>query len=118
MKIKSGFVSNSSTCSFVVVGWKTKLKLTELADIFGIPYKDEDDDDMYDDVHNHEFIHIYNEDRFIGIEIAEWMDDGYCEKAQFLLPDLIEKLTEITKISDIINLSPKSAGIFTGVYAC
>lgn len=116
MKIKSGFVSNSSTCSFVVAGWKTKLSMTELAELFGVLHEYGNEDDLWDAMHNHEFVHIYDDESFIGVMIAQGSDSYGTEKAS--LSELINKLDKISEIAEILKLDPKTAGIYTGVYTC
>ena len=116
MKIKAGFVSNSSTCSFVIGGWKTNLPWNELAELFGILHKYGDEDDLWDAIHNHEFIHIYGDEIFLGVEIARG-SDSYDDE-EILLSELTNRLDKISELAEKLNLDLKTAGVYTGVYPC
>ena len=117
MKIKSGFVSNSSTCSFVVAGWKTALAWSALAVMFEVDYSEKDDYGI-DELLNHEYIHIYGDDVFLGVELVRGDENGDLDKTKISLVKMMEKLVKVADIANILDLNPRSASIYTGVYCC
>ena len=89
MKIRNGFVSNSSSSSFVVLGIKSD-----------------------DDLENDEFDSIYvesDEDYYVtGMEIS---DDEYLEETETSLTELNEMAEKVAKA---LNVPVSEVKLFTG----
>ena len=119
MKTRLGFVSNSSSCSFVLLGVKISAKemdmdYSELIETIG------DDFDFLTD----EDVSTLSEDELIiGQEIIREVDDETIEEAQYSIFELIDIGKEIStdinkKIGKDMNIELKDLKLYTGIKMC
>jgi len=125
MKIRTGFVSNSSTASFVIIGFTVpRGKFTDrffLEHLYGRSNLDQmSEDDLEDDfndtrwnnrvtVRNHEEEGAPKKETLIGVVVAEIHDDGdYADEKAIDVEDLLEEAAEVR---NKLNLSEKEAPI-------
>lgn len=108
MKIRNGFVSNSSSSSFVLLGYKAD-----------VTKQMEDDDDF---LYNSGFDSLSGSDdgvtdgsTIVGKFIADIHDDDYGVNSQEL--DLQTILDEVTKLKETIP-SDEPIKLYTGVRSC
>jgi hypothetical protein len=101
MKIRKGFISNSSSCSFVIAGLKFDKDLEKALKI------SLEDDDFYDKISDLDFDHTPGEcphhDIIIG-EIFNYGDNGEFSK-HFV--SKISELTKSKKLQELLKLSGK-----------
>lgn len=124
MRLRSGFVSNSSSSSFVCVGFKKdpySLGVKELKQLcinLGVAVEKltndaEDLREMIMDVIDNNDYTWYTEEGIIGFEIAE---------GDYTLDHMELSLEEIVKISDDLvkkfGLAKEDVRLITGTYAC
>ena len=118
MKIKSGFVSNSSTCSFIIVGWPVVETDEEIAKVFGV------EPDSYGEIYDELYgsgkypVHNYSDQgNFIGVQLARW-DESYELDIKMTIDELIEKLEAIKEIAKKLGVDTKTAKIYAGSFMC
>jgi hypothetical protein len=123
MKVRKGFVSNSSSSSFVAVGWEVTDELKEkIFQYYLKKFPDNEDecdtDDIYEvlDKIDEDFYFISSEKDIIGNYIAKTEDD-YLECEEYSLQQFIRKITD-SKFADNIGVDINTAKIFTGVESC
>ena len=143
MKVRYSFVSNSSSCSFVVAGFlldKNEMRskediLSKLDMTLYHEYLDEcrqHDEEDWPSILNECFMDALNktdfyycddpecggrEDKIIfGVLLAEISDEDSLDEGEFLLDDLINKTTELKKI--LPETKNKDIRIFTGTRMC
>jgi len=126
MKIRYGFVSNSSSSSFVMIGARVKKfkpdknKMIEMMDKHGVKYGPEwPEDDFWDAMYNEKFggLRYLGEEDIVGYMLAE-NSDYYMEETETSMEDLDKKSKEVEKIvKEIFGLDIK-AKLITGQYAC
>lgn len=109
MKTRNGFVSNSSSASFVIVGVKISDK--ELEKIFN---SKNDEDGLFDAIEESEFFREWDEGLF-GIKIAEKHSDGDMESKEYTLDEFARM---VQKVSDKTGKDVKEIKIFTGERSC
>lgn len=119
MKIRYGFVSNSSSSSFVMVGCEaTYEELHRLQEkLLGRPKKDEDDyeweDEAYDAMRNNGW--LYDGERkhmILGKVLAEQNDSYHLDDAEYT----IQEVNEISK--EIEEFFGRKSKLFMGTRAC
>jgi hypothetical protein len=108
MKIRLGFVSNSSTSSFILVGCSTR----------GIDIPEEEAEKFYNG--EYEDVEYDSANGFIGIDIFSWDDSGGTEEIS--LEELVktkEKLeTKIKKVFEKMGKEVPPIKVFAGVRSC
>jgi hypothetical protein len=91
MKTRTGFVSNSSTASFVMLGWK-------------LPEGKIDYETAYEQLEEVKgsFLHYDDNALLIGAEIMEiHSDDGYAESGEMSIVEATERALEIGRLANI-----------------
>jgi len=121
MKIRNGFVSNSSSSSFVVIGFPYSQLTNKMRKKYlenkGVKLNEDDSLlDVFWDTCNENNIAIYTEyNDIIGIEIAGNDGDDQLESKEFSSNDLIEVVTQLVEefdLSDDISIK-----LYTGMRA-
>lgn len=117
MKVRTGFVSNSSSTSFVILGWSISEEQAKqyVKDVIGLEGIDDEDDwidKIYEDGEKNGIYHHGEEDEyFLGYMIAESSDSSFEGESV----DLDKALEKAKKFGEKIGLNdPK---IFVGTYA-
>jgi len=106
MKSRNGFVSNSSSSSFILVGIKKKLddlnseKMAEIMDHAGVEYDKEcPEDDFWDYCYNDDLDGVgYIEEGYIGTTVARWDDCDGIKELDIKPADFFKVATSIKKI--------------------
>lgn len=122
MKISCGFVSNSSTCSFVIIGWRLKnIDLEKIKDIFGVEVEyDEEDPYLLEEklFFSGQYPLYWKDDsHFLGIEIASW-SDGWLENVKKSLTAIEKELMKLKSKAEELGLDPENSRLFAGSYGC
>ena len=106
-KIRNGFVSNSSSCSFVIIG--VKMSNTDIMEKFNIG----EDDDFYDCLEDTDFDFVnLDDDYIIGKKIAYGSD--------YEITGSDYSFDELKQISEEIKekLSSNDVKLYTGSEMC
>ncbi len=107
MKIRTGFVSNSSSSSFVLIG--KKMSMDELVEKFP-----GDEDWVYDRVEEKGLIYFGEESDVIGKELAR-SEDEVMEETELSFSDL-EREAKI--VAEILNVPLEEIKLITGTRMC
>ena len=92
MKSRSGFVSNSSSSSFVVVGYQVSLDEEDVMDKLSI----EDIDDLAEE--------FYIRDDIFGVPLASLSSDDGDACEDFLMDDVLDAFTIMKDMACKLNL--------------
>lgn len=106
MKIRNGFVSNSSSSSFIMVA--VKIKSEDISKMYNLT----EDDDLYDILETDGYFYEYERGIF-GVMLASSGDDSILDDREYTLDDLaqvIQKVSDKTGKTDI--------KIYTGERGC
>lgn len=107
MKIRTGFVSNSSSSSFVILGVST-------SEIDSLRDKDYDELHEFRDKHSVE-LHSLDSMYLIGKSLADIDESGYVSEEQISLDDLNKYADELAALLQIPRHYIK---IYTGTEVC
>jgi hypothetical protein len=123
MKVRNGFVSNSSSSSFVAVGWEATDELKEkIFQYYLKKFPNNEDECSIEDIYevldkiDQDFYFIDSGKEIIGNYIARTEDD-YLEEGEYSLAEFIKIITD-SKFADNIGVDINTAKIFTGVESC
>ncbi len=90
MKIRLGFVSNSSSSSFCLVGTSTEWVIDELATKEGLDFEDGSAQLDYGACHGNNVIFVgYDEPEVVGIEIDALLEDHNLKQLRQYFQDLV-----------------------------
>lgn len=106
MKIRDGFVSNSSSSSFVVVGYKTKKSFEELEEI---EYKNTKMRICVDSEYFNNYI-------LFGVYLDRW-SDGDNPDVELTIDEIQEKFEEVKKIGKEAGITEEPK-IYVGTTYC
>ena len=110
MKIRSGFVSNSSSSSFIIIGQEFTDDDYEMIAKMIAPEEfaklDKNDDDfegaLYDLLHDTDLTNgidviTGDGDVYVGIKLAEWSNEDYLESVEMTGQQITETITDLVK---------------------
>jgi len=119
LKTRTSFISNSSSSSFVVLGYSFEEDFLE---------DNEESEEILDDLYNDFTVLNGTEDGVpegtlvIGFNLFEFNDCGTCDEKSYNLPDIVEKVIELKlKIKEHLDINIedlKDPIIFGGTRNC
>ena len=104
MKIRTCFVSNSSSCNFILIG--CKISQDKLEKLFG--------ENWYEEKFNDSLFEYYSEEELCGISLADWSEGGVLE----LNIDLDEIETKKKQVAEFLNTEPSNIKLLAGERVC
>lgn len=111
MKIRNSFVSNSSSCSFILVGFSKD----DLSETFIKRIEEKYEDGLFDFAIENG-VGYYGEEELLGYTLAEGGSDGDpMSENEFSISDLIDK---VDKLSTLFEISTSKIKLITGERCC
>ena len=112
MKTRNGFVSNSSSSSFVLVGWEQTLTTEQERKLLNEYYNDQvekNEDYLQDSLRKHGFVVEGDDPQYCGLRVAHFSD---YEVQKIDLLKVNQCLSEANEIAQLLGLPPPA--VFAG----
>ena len=109
MKVRVGFVSNSSSGSYIIIGWKLGRYLN--SNILKLMFENSN-------IETNKFLHMFNDDVFFGV-LLEYTNEqmGYeNEIHDRRLQDIIDELSELIEVGKKKNFNIEKIETISGYF--